>query len=460
MLFRSPMQDPRPTLLLALLVLVPLSAAHAQHLAAKGSCAIRCADGSMQAWGNNGSGELGTGDYFSWNVPVGVDVPPTVASIAPGGLAHTAVIMTDARLWTWGFNFHGQLGNGTNVDDPVPAPVLDDVVAAATGNYHTLAVTSSGTVWASGINTEGTLGDGTTTSSTTFVQTTISDVVAVGAGLESSVALKSDGTVWAWGLNNYGQLGSGPGPSSPLPVQVAVSDVVALSAGRHHVLLLRNDGTVWSFGADLYGALGQGTVGLSGTPAPVLGLTDVLSISAGEFSNMAVLADGSLWAWGRNAQGQLGIGTTVDTSTPVQVSALPNVLEASSGVLLSMALAADGSVWTWGDGSSGALGNGTNASSNVPVQVTAACAVSAGVGALQDRAITVGPNPSHGAVDVRTTHTGPLHLQLNDIHGRTLLVGTVSGDRSTVDLSAYPPGVYPLVLHTEYGVSIHRLVKL
>lgn len=184
----------------------------------------------MQAWGNNGSGELGTGDFVGQNAPVAVSIPSNVASIAPGGLAHSAVITEDGELWTWGFNFHGQLGIGTNVDDATPAQVLSDVMAAATGNFHTLAVKNDGTVWAAGINSAGNLGTGTLTSSTTFVQTLITDVIDVAAGLESSVALKSDGSVWAWGLNNYGQLGNGVGDPSSLPVQVPVTDVQASRA--------------------------------------------------------------------------------------------------------------------------------------------------------------------------------------------------------------------------------------
>lgn len=70
-------------------------------------------DGSVWAWGDNDRGQLGTGTHTSSDVPTRVHVPNgvTFAKVSSGGYASYAV--DDAgRLWAWGDNGSGQLGTG------------------------------------------------------------------------------------------------------------------------------------------------------------------------------------------------------------------------------------------------------------------------------------------------------------------------------------------------------------
>ena len=77
-----------------------------------------------------------------------------------------------------------------------------------------MALTSDGKVFAWGENDSGQLGDGTTTNRTTPVAVDMSGalwaraVTAIAAGDVHTVALTSDGKVFAWG-DNVGQLGDG-----------------------------------------------------------------------------------------------------------------------------------------------------------------------------------------------------------------------------------------------------------
>src|SRR6266446_1181073 len=110
-------------------------------------------------------------------------------------------------VWAWGLNGSGQLGNGTFTNSNTPAQVsgLSGVTAIAGGAEHSLALKSDGTVWAWGYNALGQLGNGTFTGSNTPVQVSgLSGVTALAVGFSHSLALKSDGTVWAWGFNNEG----------------------------------------------------------------------------------------------------------------------------------------------------------------------------------------------------------------------------------------------------------------
>jgi alpha-tubulin suppressor-like RCC1 family protein len=104
---------------------------------------------------------------------------------------------------------------------PVQALGLTAVAAADAGSYHTLALINDGTLWACGFNFFGELGDGTTTDRAIAVPVLgMSSVVATGASYYHTVAIVNDGTVWAWGHNFDYQLGDGTTTDSPTPVQV------------------------------------------------------------------------------------------------------------------------------------------------------------------------------------------------------------------------------------------------
>jgi alpha-tubulin suppressor-like RCC1 family protein len=74
------------------------------------------ADGSVWAWGDNDRGQLGVGTKVSSDVPVRVDVPQgvTFVKVSSGGYASYA-IDGSGRLWAWGDNTSGQLGTGSRV---------------------------------------------------------------------------------------------------------------------------------------------------------------------------------------------------------------------------------------------------------------------------------------------------------------------------------------------------------
>jgi len=179
-------------------------------------------DGTVWAWGDNYSGQLGDGTTTERRTPVQVSGLTDVIAVT-GGEGHGLALRADGTLWAWGDNYSGQLGDGTTTERRTPVQVsgLTDVIAVAAGGYHSLAVKTDGTLWTWGDNWSGQLGDGTTTERITPVQILgLTDVIAIAAGWEHSLALKSDGTVWAWGLNDEGRLGDGTSDGRTSPVQV------------------------------------------------------------------------------------------------------------------------------------------------------------------------------------------------------------------------------------------------
>jgi hypothetical protein len=277
-------------------------------------------------------------------------------------------------IWSWGFNYHGQLGNSSESYNPQPIPAkilnLSSITEADGGSGFGMALDLYGNIWTWGDNSFGELGNGTTTdrfypnwvvllSSDHLTKYALSDITAIAAGSHHCLALKNDGTVWAWGFNGLGSLGIGSTVNSFYPVKVAsLSGITAIAAGGDHSMALKSDGTVWAWGSNSFGELGDGSTSNRPTPVQVDGLSNVTAISGGASHSLALKSDGTVWAWGRNTWGQLGDDSTTDRNHPVQVANLSDVSTITAGGIHSMALKNDGTVWSWGNNYDGQLGVG------------------------------------------------------------------------------------------------------
>ncbi|MDQ4062877.1 MAG: hypothetical protein M3122_03070, partial [Actinomycetota bacterium] len=286
-------------------------------------------DGTVWAWGSNFSGQLGDGTTTDSTQPVKVANLSGVEAISSGGApSYSLALKNDGTVWAWGDNqasqgtkIGGQLGDDEITSSNTPLQVSDlpdGIEAIAAGAEHALALNDDGTVWAWGYNFFGQLGNGTTTdSSNKPVQVSELDgIKAIAAGGSFSLALKNNGTVWAWGNNWFGQLGDGTStdgtpttceytvmgggrPSSSCtdsntPVQMSeVGGIEAIAAGGAHGLALKDDGTVWAWGMNQSGqlgdvtyTLGSSTAGIN-TPVQVGNLSAVKAIAAGVQHSLA-----------------------------------------------------------------------------------------------------------------------------------------------------------------------------
>ncbi|MBZ5734916.1 hypothetical protein K8Z61_10450 [Nocardioides sp. TRM66260-LWL] len=134
-------------------------------------------DGTVYAWGANASGQLGNGTNQNSNVAIAVTglTGKTIASIA-AGKEHSLALASDGTVYAWGANGSGQLGIGSNTSSTAAVALTKGtlatktVVAIAAGNLHSVALTSDGTLHAWGDNASGQLGNGGTTGVTTAVQ--------------------------------------------------------------------------------------------------------------------------------------------------------------------------------------------------------------------------------------------------------------------------------------------------
>jgi alpha-tubulin suppressor-like RCC1 family protein len=413
----------------------------------KAHTVILCSDGKVFTFGKNLSGQLGNNSTTDSSTPVEVTGISGVVSVGAGE-EHTLAVKNDGTLWAWGANIDGELGDGSTISKstPVQVPGLTGIISAAGGDGWSLALKNDGTVWAWGNNSGGQLGNGSTTPSLSPAQVTgMSSIISIRAAEKTSYALKNDGTVWAWGDNGNGEIGDGTTDDKETPVQVSgLTGIIQIASWEEHALALKDDGTVWAWGANYYGGIGDGTVGnIRTTPVQVSGLTGIIRIACGEDFSLALKNDGSFWGWGSNQFGQFGNGsTTASALTPVQSSGVTNVNYMSTGEDHTILIKNDGSIATCGRGSNGQLGNGSTSSASIP-QAVSSCPVPLSIEERNASAtdFEIYPNPSDGKLSIRINGEVSL-ISITDMLGQKVAELRPNGEVMAPDLSSAPAGIY------------------
>lgn len=240
------------------------------------SCALT-AGGAPLCWGDNSDGQLGDGTTTNRSSPSAVAGLVNVTAVSPGR-SHTCALTNGGGLKCWGANTGGALGDGTNTDRQTPADVSGfqaGASAVSAGGEHTCALTTGGGVKCWGYNFYGELGDGTTTQRLTPVDVTSlqTGVAAISAGASHTCALIASGGVKCWGSNFRGALGDGSTTSRAIPADVLglTSGVVAISAKGSSTCALMISGTVRCWGDNGYNQLGNGSTEFSSAYPVVVG---------------------------------------------------------------------------------------------------------------------------------------------------------------------------------------------
>jgi len=292
-------------------------------------------------------------NYLIEPEPMLLPSPMPHRNIAAGTFHSLAII--DGSIWAWGFNWHGQLGDGTNENRATPVQIGTDTnwISVCVGWSHTVALKADGSLWAWGNNEFGNLGDGTTENKANPIQVGYdTNWVSVVTGDYHTMAIKADGTLWGWGLNSHNQvidsrvIESGELSIVSEPMQIG-NDTgwVRVMPSWRHTLALRYDGSLWFWGYDTANISRRNRA-----PTRIGTYEDWLEMMVpGRWStNFEIREDGSLWAWGYNWAGQLGDGTTTNRDSPVQIGTSTDWIDVALGDKRTVGIKTDGSVWSWG----------------------------------------------------------------------------------------------------------------
>ena len=270
-------------------------------------------DGNLWLWGSNYSGELGIGTstgMFAINNIKKVMEGTKFKDFCLGNSC-SAAIDTSGKLYTWGYCGYG-LGSGSNsVNSPTQVmseTTFSKVFMSPSLSYNQrnsvqtfAAIDTSGKLWIWGNNQYGQLGNGNTTSKTTPIQIMEGkQFVEVSLGGYHSAAIDIDGKLWIWGRNSNAQLGNGTTTDSSTPIQVMEgTKFKKVSLGESHSSAIDEDGNLWVWGNNTSYQLGIQSIGNVSEPTTVtIGSAKFKQVSTNKIFSIAIDSEDTAWGWG------------------------------------------------------------------------------------------------------------------------------------------------------------------
>lgn len=225
--------------------------------------------GHLYTWGASGNGNLGHGDTTPRNIPTRVGDKDNWATVSVGGSRIMGAITTEGHLYTWGWNSWGQLGQGSfggpDQHTPLRVGVADNWKSLSVSGEFTLAINTEGKLFAWGGNGHGQLGQGDMAHRAVPTQIgTAANWIDITASTASAIAVNSQGEIWTWGNTAQGQLGRPVTGATPqhLPGRIGSrNDWVAIGGGNTHSLALTEGFELYAWGNNNNGQLGIGTMG-------------------------------------------------------------------------------------------------------------------------------------------------------------------------------------------------------
>ena len=338
--------------------------------------------------------------------PADIDATRTVS-----GTNRTCAILSN-NVWCWGKNNMGQLGDGTTSDSNIPVKVRSigdmrngEIIDIFTAQHHSCVLTKSSTgrrIYCWGDNRSGQLGNSDFGGSYSPVPieikvvgaSAISDfsgnkISAIGGTGDTSCAIAS-GKVYCWGGNDWGQLGYGspgsPGHSSVpaminsggpnrIPNNYSATKLSTGGSRSRTMCVITTEKRAYCWGQARFGQLGVGPVAGDkySLATRVKGLEDVVDISQDGYwwtkdpnyvtHTCAIANAGRVYCWGGAGLGQSGSpgsGNPKKHIEPKLVGGLPGVaLQVEVGISHSCALVNDAGtkkVYCWGNNEMGQLG--------------------------------------------------------------------------------------------------------
>ena len=282
-------------------------------------------EGFIWSFGENNSGQLGTGNKTNFNVPQKLQNIPPVLSVSCGD-EHTLVITNDDNLWSWGKNDCGQLCLGDIEDRSIPQQTsFSNISKISTGYEYSLFQNGEGEIFACGDNRDGQCGLGHFNVQITpsLIPDVPSNIVHFVCGGAFCLFLDSDGNVFSVGDNYYGALGLGHNTRQSVLNKIPnIPQIKIISCMRSSCCLIDFEGNLWTFGLNNFGQLGHGNINNINTPKIIKNLKDIQQISYGKsgYHFIAKNSQNQIFVTGFNDFGQLGTGDTQSVAIPKEMN--------------------------------------------------------------------------------------------------------------------------------------------
>jgi uncharacterized repeat protein (TIGR02543 family) len=360
--------------------------------------------GQIYSWGSDLFGQLGSGDsrYF----PEKIIFPDlllgemiTEISANANG-SHTLALSNFGKVYAWGRNQFGRLGDGTDINRGTPVLTnftssglmeSEKIVTIKAATSHSIALTNQGRIFVWGDNSYGQIGDGR--SSAVYYPKLLNlelqeneKATQIEVGDNHNVVLTSNSRIFTWGFNNSSQLGDGTTIDKKVPTLISnafLSEneiITKIYSGSYYNYLTTSNGKVYGWGDNFYGVLGNGTQDYLLQPTLItfnnlLNSETFVSFDLGIYHSLGITNLGNIYSWGRNTLGRLGNGTNVDSYSPVlvlinQLVENEYIVDFSAGFSHSLVLTNIGRTIVWGYNGYGQLGDGSNINKVNPFYLT------------------------------------------------------------------------------------------
>lgn len=314
-----------------------------------------------------------------------------------------SVIYTDYRVYTWG-NFDLGLNKPVLIDSAYPVEITsylnlasgERIIEAAAGWYHVLLATSHGRVFAWGNNSAGQVGDGTTNHRVIPVEITSSlnlaqgeGVVQIHLGASHSLVLTTNNRLLVWGYNGHASLGLGSAEPEFIALPVDITNRFSLgSTDRIKEILIQSYATMviteqgrlfaWGWNRSVFSGFGD-VNGYVYSPLDItsrlpLGIGEgVRSVSLGGTHCHVLTSTNRVLTWGSGFLGAGDIGylaTPTDTTAYFVLQPDEKIIVIKSASFRSIAVTSNNRLFVWGYNLPGGLGDGTNVNRTTPLDIT------------------------------------------------------------------------------------------
>ncbi len=360
------------------------------------SCGIMN-DDTIRCWGWNNYSTVGDATNTNKEFPTALGggfAATTWSDISSGGQTTCAIRKTDSYIYCWGYNIYGQVGDNTASTRNIPTALTGAFgttawKAVSVGAEYACAIrTSDSRIYCWGRDDFGMLGNGVGDSSTRGVGSTPTALSgtfgttawkALSAGSYHACAIRtSDSYIYCWGRNYIGQIGNGTTVTDEdggQPIPVALTGAFGttawkdVSAGGNHTCAIRtSDNAVYCWGHGGNGRIGNGAAASVSTPTALVSpynTTAWTMVSSGVNNTCAIrTSDSRLYCWGYGVFGTMGSGLYTSTnSTPTDLTdqdgwSASAWKDVNSGNNFVCGLKTDGTAACWGVGAYGQLSNG------------------------------------------------------------------------------------------------------